>query len=182
MEIKYNNGLRSGGVSPSLLVVTPEHECYLWEGDTDQNVTILAEDYEKNGKWSNTTFRLLLAKGVQAVTVCAPAHGEFLATCATWEEVADSIGLNGVNPYKVREAIATRWPNTTKRIDNAESAQMAADDDGEEMSKLTISFGAPSRKNYESFWNRPLCVINAEGAVVGVLRPQTEGRWTTPLV
>lgn len=52
----------------SWLLLVKEDEVKAFQGSSIPGiVAVLGEDYEKRGKWSNTTYRLALASGVTAV-------------------------------------------------------------------------------------------------------------------
>jgi hypothetical protein len=75
-NISYNNGLCHGGRTPKLWVVH-RGEVHLFGGESIHGVVaITSSTYQKNGKWSNTTYQLRLAEGAVGCRMIAPLHGQ----------------------------------------------------------------------------------------------------------
>ena len=102
-NIEWNDGLRPRGRSQWLLLVTPAGDVLPFKGtDIPGTVVVRGTSFEKNGKWSNTTFRLVLGTGVRAIAGTdgwetgtfreglAKATG--VSPIDTWEECARALG------------------------------------------------------------------------------------------
>ena len=87
-------------------------------------VVVLTEEYEKNGKWSNTTFRLAVADTVKAV----PVHSSWTKEAASYTEAAAVLSrLFGadVSAAAAEALIRSGWQKAADRID-ATAAALAA--------------------------------------------------------
>jgi len=126
MEIKYNDGLCSGGRRPRL---------YLLRGDVATKfegrnifglVCIQTEKFEKNGKWSATDYSLLLGKGVTALLMLSPLHGTWGDDLPTWAACAQKVGLSIEAAKKV---VSKEYPRTSTRLDAVEAFALAEKED-----------------------------------------------------
>ena len=71
----WNDGRLSAGRTPTLWIVH-RGTIHTFSGDSICGVVAVTRTaYEKNGKWSNTTFDLALAEGATACNLSAPMHG-----------------------------------------------------------------------------------------------------------
>ena len=124
-EIKWQNGNTCGGGRNCLLVRMADGSVIEFTGRTIPGaVVVLTEDYEKNGKWSNTTFRLAVADTVKAI----PVHSPWTKEAASYAEAADKLSrLFGaeVSAASAESLIRSGWEKAAQRID-ATAAAMAA--------------------------------------------------------
>lgn len=76
MEIQFNDGLMSGDRKPTLWILA-EGLIHKFCGENIPRVAvILADVFNKNGKWSSTDFSLRLAEGARGITLVAALHGK----------------------------------------------------------------------------------------------------------
>jgi hypothetical protein len=131
--------------------------------------------FQKNGRWSNTTYTLDLAPGVRALEFLSPLHGKWGDRLHSWGEVIEALGL----PIEAAQAIVrAEYPATGARLDAVE--QFAADvaASGGEVEVVVVSFGAPTRRaSAAGFWDAPKSGRTAAGDVVTVAPP-----WAAPVV
>ena len=128
--ISFNDGLCHGGRTPRLWIVDRTGTIHRFDGKNGQCWAVLTETREQNGKWSNSTFRIALAEGAQAVQLLAPLHGK------VWENVSHSaealaefqslIG-RGCDAATFTSAIAADFPGVAKRWEETEAALTALD-------------------------------------------------------
>lgn len=75
-HLSYNDGLLNAGRTPKLWIVH-RGQVYTFGGSTIPGVcAVTSTAYEKNGKWSNTTYQLELADGAVGCRMVAPMHGQ----------------------------------------------------------------------------------------------------------
>lgn len=119
MEVfEYNDRIGRRGRRPEILVYTSD-KVYMGVQDVPRVVSFMEKDYQRDGKWSNTTYLVSLAKGVQASIVREDFNsGKFFPdTCMTWASVGKALGLEGVSPLAVEEAVRANWPRHAARFD-----------------------------------------------------------------
>ena len=71
----YNDGLLPAGRTPHLWIVAGDIIHTFAGGNIPGTVAVGATHYEKNGKWSNTTYELVLADNATPCNMVAPMHG-----------------------------------------------------------------------------------------------------------
>ena len=124
-EMDWKNGNTCGGGRNCLLVRLADRSVVEFAGSTIPGVVVvLTEDYEKNGKWSNTTFRLAVADTVKAV----PVHSSWTKEAASYTEAAAILSrLFGadVSAAAAEALIRSGWQKAADRID-ATAAALAA--------------------------------------------------------
>jgi hypothetical protein len=139
---------------------------------------VVGTDYKKDGKWSFTTYRLLLAEGVSAVPGRAGWEtGRFTEglgsamgckTPDTWSEVA---GLLGVSVPSCMSWMRVSIPSAAERLDKVEEAiqmlETASDSaDQKESITVTLSFGCPTRRQSdEGYWDAPKEIPGYKGSI-----------------
>lgn len=93
-EVIVNDGALTGGRSPLYILVAPNGEAMRFKYQTVKGVAaVIPGKYEKNGKWSNTDYRVVLAEGARIIEATAPLHGTICDNAGTWQEAADFCGL-----------------------------------------------------------------------------------------
>ncbi len=76
MQWEWNDGIGSRSRQPACVVVLPNGECHRFTGVTIPNVAeVVGEKFEKNGKWSNSTY-----------TVLSPDRSAIVSWRQSWEE------------------------------------------------------------------------------------------------
>ena len=87
-EIRFNNGRKERGYKDRLFVGRGE-QVYEFTGASIPGVcAVVGSDYEKNGKWSNTTYRIALASDAWSlVSSQSWEGGERFHGCASVDEI-----------------------------------------------------------------------------------------------
>jgi hypothetical protein len=121
---EYNNGMLPGGRTPELWIVL-NGTIHIFAGEHILGVAaITSSRFEKNGKWSNTTYQLELAPTAVPCLLLADLH------CRVWEENSRQTAYSrfckkfGVSvPFEHFDAtLATRFPGSYQRMLEAEAA------------------------------------------------------------
>jgi hypothetical protein len=152
------------------------------------------QSYIKNGKWSSTTYRMAIPDSARLIT----GHegwgtGTFLEglqselhPCPPIERWVDLANALGVGIPEAQRFLRGYRPEEAARIDEVEAAiasMMAAEDrlDGD-VEDITITFGAPTRRQMEAgYWEAPVLVL-LDGQEVGRVTPGGEpSGWLSPL-
>lgn len=118
MTITFNDGLRSGGRRPRLYLVNGDR-AVKFEGKAIPGICAIAgERFERNGKWSNTTFTISLAAGWKPVELLSRLHGIWGEEYPSWQELCNQSGL----PISLaREIVRKEYPKTAARLDELEA-------------------------------------------------------------
>jgi hypothetical protein len=163
----YNDGLCPAGRRPRLyLAKGGEVKKFLGENIPGYCAIVTAQ-YEKNGKWSNTTYQLELVPGVRPLYFLSPMHGTWGDNLGSWGEVAETLGL----PVDVAQAIIrAEYPKTAERLDKLEEFALAVEAEGYETETVVISFGSPTnRAIHEGYWEKPKSSQTSDGRTVTVV-------------
>jgi hypothetical protein len=81
VEIKYNDGLETGKRIPKLFFFKEGQKPVKFSGKSIAGVAaVVAADYKKNGQWSSTAYKIVLAQGVTALRVLRPLHCKTICT------------------------------------------------------------------------------------------------------
>ena len=186
MEYTYNDGLQSGSRRPRLFLVK-NGEFRKFSGEPIPGIcAIEAQKYEKGGKWSNTTYHLLLAPGVRAVYMVSPLHGMWGDDLRSWGETLQE--LQGLPIEAVKRLVRAEYPSTAERLDKAEEIALLFEEEGEEMETVIVSFGNPTRRAMaDGWWRAPKRALSSRGVEViiasGPTDPDSEkGNWHEPVV
>lgn len=131
--IEYNDGLLPRSLRPNLYLVQ-DGLAYRFDGQSISGVcAVMAQTYEKAGKWSNTTYRIMLATGVTPVRF--DGWRDWLDNCANFSEVADTLGVTEeVARQILSRPIGNRFPGIdgdaetwSEVIERKEAEQAALD-------------------------------------------------------
>jgi hypothetical protein len=68
-NITWSDELGNRSRRNGLLIIPPGEQAYWFCGGSDKNVRVVVSRYNKNGKWSHTTYELEVADGVRAQPV-----------------------------------------------------------------------------------------------------------------
>lgn len=152
------------------------------------------QSYIKNGKWSSTTYRFTLSDSARLIT----GHegwgtGTFLEglqaelhPCPPIERWMDLANALGVSLPEAQRFLRDYRPEEAARIDEVEAAlasMMEAEDRlDRDVEDITITFGAPTRRQMETgYWEAPVLVL-LDGQEVGRVTPGGEpSGWLTPV-
>lgn len=163
---QYNDGLCPGGRRPRLYLAKGG-EVRKFAGENIPGFcAIAAQKYEKNGKWSSTTYQLELAPGVRPLEFLSPLHGTWGDGFTSWGEVAGELQL----PIEVAQALVrAEYTKTGERLDKLEAFAASVEAAGGDTEVVVISFGSPTnRQAREGFWNSPKSARASDGTEVTV--------------
>lgn len=165
-EITWSDGLGPRSRSPFLLLIKGD-EIVAFDGkDISGLVVVRGTDYEKNGKWSHTTYRLAVADGVRHIAGRSGWNtGRFVeglgeavgcSTPDTWAETAEALG---VSVPSAMEFLRSWRPKAAEKLDEVEQSLMALEEVSEQETDsvmVTVSFGSPTNRAIrEGFWESP---------------------------
>lgn len=170
---KYNDGLLNGSRTPRLYLVRGD-EAKKFTGENIPGFTaIVTAVFDKNGKWSNTTYELDLAPGVRPLYFASPLHGTWGDNLPSWGAVAEKLQL----PIEVAQGIIRlEYPGTAKRLDALETFAAENEAVSRNTEAVTISFGSPTNRMIsDGWWDEPKSGHTADGRIVTV-RPG-QGGW-----
>jgi len=176
-----------------LLLIDSQGKISLFSGQTIPGVAaVKGRDFCKMGKWSHSTYRLVLSPGVRAISGrmgwetgsfregLADATGR--AHCDRWADVADALGVT----LSEAQTFLREWlPEEAEELDqieaDLETVDEAAGPDGAKI--VAISFGGPTNRQIEAgYWNWPVIVRDSTGQEVGWVVPDPELGWIQPIV
>jgi len=175
---EYNDGLCSAGRRPRLYLAK-DGKAFKFSGENIPGVCVIVQShYEKNGEWSNTTYKLGLVPGVRPLFFLSPIHGTWGENLGSWGEVAEVLGL----PVEVAQAIIrAEYKKTAERLDKLEKFALELEGMGYTTETVVISFGSPSNRAIsEGYWESPKKGATSDGRE-GVIAPG-EGGWLNPMV
>lgn len=131
----------------------------------DKICEISSSKYKKNGKWSNTTYDLLIADNVGIFEYRRPMHNQSFFDIHCWDELLSFI-INNTHTYvdmnELQLYIHTTFPKVGLRLDNIEQKipELMVDE------KIVFTFGSPSNKSIQNgFWTNPKEIPNHNGSV-----------------
>ena len=177
---EWCDGRRSGDRRPRLyLAKGGEVVKFTGEGIAGY-CAVLTAQYNKNGKWSATTYQLELSPGVRPLEFLSPLHGLWGDNLASWGEVATELGL----PVEVaQQLVRGEYPTTAVRLDKVEAFALVAEAAGAETEIVIVSFGSPTnRQRAEGFWTSPKNGRTSSGATVTVRPGPEPAGWDAPEV
>jgi hypothetical protein len=171
VEYQYNDGRCDGGRKPRLYLAKGGQAIRFEGRNIDGFCAITREVFKKNGKWSNTTFDLLLAPGVRPLYFLSPLHGTWGDNLGSWAEVAQELGL----PVEAAKAIVREeYPSTASRLDEVEKFVASLGQEAE-VEKVVVTFGSPTRRqSREGYWSQPKFGKTTDGRKV-VVQPGPKG-------
>jgi len=181
MRVVYSDQLASRRRRPWALVIGPGDEIELFAGESiPGKVAVVGYDYEKNGVWSHSTYRLQVAPSVRFL------HGHFGFETGTfreglraatdqptdrWHEVANALGVS----LPVAQDFLRGWlPKEARWLDQVE-ADLASLDESSPTGAATIAitYGSPTRAARErGFWEWPVRILDPDGEEVGRVSPE----------
>lgn len=174
MEVNYNDGRLPGGRRPRLYLARGGQVLKFTGENIPGHCAITMAQYEQNGKWSNTTYRIELAPGVRALEFLSPMHGTWGDDCPSWGAVVERLGL----PIEAAQALVrAEYPSTAKRLDALEAFAAECEAADAQVETVIVSFGSPTNRQMEAgYWAAPKSAVTADGRTVTV-RPHPEKGW-----
>jgi hypothetical protein len=175
-EITWSDGLGSRSRSPFLLLIKGD-EIVAFEGkDMPGIIVVKGSDYSKNGKWSHSTYRLQLAKGVRTIAgMSGWETGRFVeglgraVNCSTPDTWADTAGALGVSVLSTMEFLRSWRPKAAEKLDEVERSlatleELSAQETDSEM--VTVSFGSPNNQAIsDGYWESPKVIPGHEAEI-----------------
>lgn len=151
---------------------------------------VIGTDYTQEGKWSHTTYRLVLGKGVRHIAGregwetarFTEGLGEALGkrTPDTWTQVAE---LLGVSVPSTMELLRNWRPGAAKKLDEVDAALADLEEAAEETVDdpnaviVTVSFGGASHRGCrEGYWETPKPIPGFQAEI----RRKEGGDWNNP--
>ena len=166
--ISFNDGLLPGGRNPRLVIVDNKGNIYKFTGKTVPGVfVVLTETYEKNGKWSNTTYTIKLAQGVRSVNQISPIHGSYWQDCPTLEDAyikfGQSIGGKSFDRNQFNEFLKKYWEKAYERmLEEGNQIDQLINQTDSEVELFNVEVAAP--------YNQPIIIkLNNDKTVVYIL-------------
>lgn len=182
---EFNDGLLPAGRRPRLYLAKGGVARKFAGSNIPGFCAIAAQEHEKNGKWSNTTYHLMLAPGVRALHFVSPMHGVWGDNLASWGEVAQKLGLPVEEAQRI---VRAEYPRTGERLDKVEAFALEAEAAGGAAEIVVVSFGAPTNKQAaQGYWSEPQTGLTSDGREV-ILRPDASiqgwsgAGWGKPIV
>ena len=126
MQWEWNDGQYSRGRQPACVVVLPNGECHRFNGATIPNVAeVVGEKFEKNGKWSNSTYTVLSPDGSTAVKWMQSWEEGHFWPQRYWHEAISWFRENAplATVEQVEELIRREWPKAAEKFDAAADAE-----------------------------------------------------------
>lgn len=179
-EIVWSNEMGSRSRSAWLLLVKGDEIIPFNEEGIPGVAVVKGTDYTKNGKWSHTTYRIVTAPGVRAISgLNGWETGRFvegLRSAAkainpidTWSDVAQALGVSVPNAM----TFLRNWrPKAADALDKVDAQLDTLDDEADraealqETESVVVSFGSPTRRmRADGFWESPKDIPGHEGEV-----------------
>lgn len=132
-QFSYNDGLCNGNRTPKLWIVH-RGQIHRFDGSTISSVcAITSTAYQKNGKWSNTTYQLELADGAVGCVMLAPLHGQVWPMNDRMEAYKSFMAEFGVTlSFDAFDAALLRdYPNSHARMVAGEKALESLSPEGD---------------------------------------------------
>lgn len=162
-EITYNNGMGRRGRWSRLLLYT-RNNVYQFDGVSIEGVCAIigTPQYEKNGKWSNTTYRIQLAAGVKSSHITQGwESGEYVEDHTSMKSIAANLGLENVQPYAVESYLKIHMLDVYIRHHNhivrMEALEAVAEQQGAEMIPYTYVRSCEAKRSGDN-----MLLINGE--------------------
>lgn len=175
----YNDGRQPGGRRPRLwLAKNGDGVAKKFNGNDIPGFAIVAsQEFRPNGKWSNTTYRLMISPGVTPVYMISPLHGIWGQDFLSWCEAAAQLGISEA---LARQIVASEYPDTAARLDKIEAEFARLAETSPEPEVVFIHFGSPTNRQIEDgFWETPKEGETTDGRLVRIVRDDSEG-WHKP--
>jgi len=128
MEWSWNDGIASRGRRPACIVVTGSGEAHRFVGsDIPGVVKVLGTKYEKNGKWSNSTYRCFSPDGTVAIAMRETWEEGVFWPQATWDEAFAWAREQApkINHGSFVALLRAEWPKAAEKFDANEIAMSA---------------------------------------------------------
>jgi|AntAceMinimDraft_6_1070360.scaffolds.fasta_scaffold10317_5 hypothetical protein len=181
-KFKYNDGMKSGWRHP-ILYLTKGEKCFVFKGKDIKDFCVIAAAVdEKNGKWSNTDYTLLLAPGVRPLYFLSPLHGTWGDSLESWGQAIEELG---VSLDLTKRIIRNGYPDTAERFDKVDDFALLAEQEDCHTEVINFSFGSPNNRAYrdQNYWKTEKVHTTWEGLKVVIKPdPNPEIEWKKPIL
>jgi hypothetical protein len=181
MKVIYSDKLAPRRRGAWGIIIGPGDELELFSGTSvPGKVAVVGYDYEKNGVWSHSTYRLEVAPGVRFLSgyfgfeTGTFTEGLRAATgkpTDRWHEVANALGVS----LPVAQDFLRAWlPKAAQKLDQVEADLASLDEESPTgAATVSITYGSPTRAERErGFWKWPVRILNEDGQEVGRVSPE----------
>jgi hypothetical protein len=192
-ELNWSDGIGHRSRASWLLFVDAKRDRVIRfvSSSIDGVVAVVGTSFTRNGKWSHTTYRLLVADGIRAITgLDGWETGRFVeglqravgasAPIDRWPAVAEALG---VSVPAAMEFLRAWRPKAAEALDEVDvklelfEAQTDADAAAvSEVETVVVSFGSPTRRQREEgFWHAPKAIPGTDEGEVALIA--SDGGW-----
>lgn len=150
-KTSFNDGLLSGSRGNYMVIVTPE-KCFGGFKETCQ-VAVASTSYDKNGKWSNTTYEFETATNVAVIEYHANLHGKLFEEYSTIDQLVGAfIKVSGlmVDADSLIEILRDRHPKSIGRVEQKEKELEQVHSTVDDVREF--SFGCPTNAQIRDGW------------------------------
>lgn len=128
VEWSWNDGIGSRSRRPACLVITAAGIVRRFRGiDIPGAVKVVKTQYEKNGKWSNSTYHCVSPQGTKVYSWRQSWEEGLYWSQASWEEAIKTVQQSApqVDPGSLEAAIREHWDKAATRFDENRQALLA---------------------------------------------------------
>lgn len=131
--VGYDDGLGHRS-RRSMLILYCANFAIKFTGEDIPGVCVITNSsYNKNGKWSSTSYNIELAAGFKASSITQSWEGgKFCDDVTSWKVIQSQLGLEGLNPSALKDFVAIFLPTTLARFNELAEKLAAIDDAVEE--------------------------------------------------
>ncbi len=183
-NIEWKDGMESRSRWPFLLFVKGDKVIPFRKKDIVGVAVIRGTDRHRNGKWSYTSYRLVVPDNIRVIAglegwntgTFAEGLGRSVGvpTPDLWPEMAEALGVSVPSAMEFLRA----WrPKAAERLDRTEAALSELEDSvtaesDEDAVKVTVSFGSPTNSRMRAgFWTEPKSLPGYPGAEIRLINP-----------
>lgn len=151
-NISWNDGMLHGARTPRLFFVK-DGKIHQFSGENIENVVLIkSRDYNKNGKWSSTSYDLAVADNVGIWIAIAKMHNGYWDQYATWEEaMSHVVSETGKMPEmeELKRVVKDIYYRAYERFEANESALTSF----EVSDSIDFVFGGPTKaQTLNGYW------------------------------
>jgi len=128
VEWSWNDGMGSRSRHPACLVITAAGVVHRFTGsDIPGVVKVVKTKYEKNGKWSNSTYHCVSPQGTKTYSWSQSWEEGLYWPQASWEEAVKTVQQSApqVDPASLEAAIREHWGKAAAKFDENRQALVA---------------------------------------------------------
>jgi hypothetical protein len=182
MEFIWSDKIGNRGRRPWLLIVDGD-TIRPFSGESIPGIlVVITADYEKSGKWSGYTYRLLINDRVRTLSGRDGWETGYFAeglgslpgrrTPGTWSETAEALGVSTPSAM----SFLREWrPKAADRLDKVEAdlAVLADAIPENDITTVVVSFGCPTNRMIaDGWWEAPKSIPGFEGGYIALVDPK----------